>query len=141
MRGMIVLLAAGCSSSTAEVGGGLEIRTSGLAYEVGAPIDIRIVNNTGDMVYVAHCNFRVSLLIEQRSAGAWQPYLQVNATACQDMGPLGERGIEAGATVMDTFKIEQAGEFRGKLYGRRVSDDFGSIVSVSHPFMVRYPPD
>ena len=42
---------------------------------------------------------------------------------------------------MDTFQIEQAGEFRGKLYGRRASDDFGSIVSVSHPFMVRYPPD
>lgn len=141
MRGMIVLLAAGCSSSTAEVEGGVEILTSGLAYDVGAPIDTRIVNNTGDVVYVAHCNFRISLLIEQRSAGTWQPYLQVNAPACQDMGPMGERGIDAGATVMDTFQIEQAGEFRVKLYGRRASDDFGSIVSVSHPFMVRYPPD
>jgi hypothetical protein len=141
MRGMIVLLMAGCTSSTAEVGGGVEILTSALVYEVGAPIDTRIVNNTGDIVYVAQCNYRISLLIEQRSAGAWQPYLQVNATACRDMGPTGERGIDAGATVMDTFQIDEPGEFRIKLYGRRAGDDFGSIASVSHPFMVRYPPD
>jgi hypothetical protein len=137
---MIVLLAAGCSSST-EVGSGVEILTTRLAYDVGAPIDTRIVNNTADIVYVAHCSFRISLLIEQRSAGAWQPYLQVNAAACQDMSPMGERGIDAGATVSDTFQIDQAGEFRVKVYGRRASNDFGSIESVSHPFIVRYPPD
>ena len=141
LRGMIVMLVAGCSSGIAEVGDGLEVRTARRAYDVGAPIDIRIVNNTGDIVYVAHCSYRVSLLIEQRDTNTWRPYLQVNATACQDMGPMGDLGIDAGATVVETFRIEQAGEFRVRLYGRRASDDFGSIASVSHAFMVRYPPD
>ena len=147
MMAVPALLVLGCSSST-DVGVDLESNTTGLevstartAYNAGDPIDTRIVNHTGEVIFVAHCNFRISLLVERRSHDTWEPYIQVNGAACTGLHPAGDRSIDPGAAVAETFQIDAAGEFRIKLYGRRASEDFGSTVSVSPRFTVSYPPD
>lgn len=140
IRGMVVLVAVGCSSST-EVDGELEVRTQQTEYEVGAAVETRIVNHTREVIYVAHCNDRVSLLLERRTGDTWEHHLQVNGPFCLTIYPMGELGIDPGADVTETISIEEGGEFRFVLHGRRASQDFGSVVSVSRPFTMRYAPD
>lgn len=135
-----LLLAVGCSSST-DVAGELEIRTSQTTYAIGAPIETRIVNHTRQVIHVAHCNHRISLLLERRTAGVWASDRQVNGPLCLAIHPMGEVPIGSGAHATEIIDIDEAGEYRLVLYGRRASEDFGSLVSVSRPFTVSLPPD
>lgn len=143
MRTVRVLLAAfvvGCTTGTG-VEDGVEVGTSADTYFVGAPIVVRLVNHTDRAIYVAHCNHRVSLLLQRRAAGEWQHHLQVNGPLCIAIYPSGETRIDADEEVVETFTIDESGEFRVLLYVRRAHEDFGALVVTSRPFTIRYPPD
>jgi len=115
----------------------IEVRTSASAYEVGATVGARVVNHTGEDVYVSHCNHRVSLLLQRRAADGWVHDRQVNGPVCQAIHPMGELAIAPGRDVTETLQIDEAGEFRLQVHVRRAHEDFGSLVATSPSFTVR----
>lgn len=137
---LTALLVAGCASISGTEGG-LEVRTSEAAYHVGAPIQARVLNRTDGTVYVAHCNNRVTIGIERRAADSWEQYGQSNGPVCIAIYPMGEVAIDEGDELSETLQIDEAGEYRLRVGGRRAHEDFGSDVAFSPPFTVRYPPD
>lgn len=145
-RGVIVAFFATCTglagcTSAVDVSTELQVRTARSEYYVGAPIEVRIENGTDEGVHVAHCNHRVSLMVQRRVGAEWENYRQTNGPLCLTIYPMGELHIEAGADLTETLQIDEAGEFRLQLGARRSHEDFGSTVVYSAAFRVRYPPD
>jgi hypothetical protein len=134
------LLLAACSSPLAPRDG-IELRTSRAAYAPWDTILISITNRSSDAIYVAHCNFRLSLMLEKRTDDVWTGHRQVNGPLCQAVYPMGETAIAPGAPVTESLLVEESGHFRLTTYVRRAAEDFGSLLIVSRPFIVSFPPD
>ena len=134
---MLVALLAGCTSAT-DSPPELRLRTTQSEYAPTAVIQVHIENHTTDAMYVSHCNDRVSLLVQRRAGDAWVNH---SGAACLAIYPMGERRIDAGASVQETLAIAEPGDYRLQLHARRGHEDFGSTVVYSGAFKVRYPPD
>lgn len=130
----------GCTGVTA-VDGDLNVRTSRTSYHVGEDITVTVENRGRSAVYVAHCNHRISLIVERRDGEVWTDQLQVNGPACVSIYPTGDTAIAAGTKLTETFRLEQSGQYRIRLYAREAHEDFGSATATSPPFVVAWPPD
>jgi hypothetical protein len=85
----------------------------------GAAIQVHVDNDMDEDVYVAHCNQRVTMMLQRR---------------VRDV-------IASGTQLTETLQIDEAGDYRLQLHARLAHEDFGSTVVVSGSFRVRYPPD
>jgi hypothetical protein len=130
---------AGCSSPVG-VEPELELRTARTEYMPGAAIQVHVDNDMDEDVYVAHCNQRVTMMLQRRVRDAWENYRQTNAP-CLAIYPMGELLIASGTQLTETLQIDEAGDYRLQLHARLAHEDFGSTIVVSGSFRVRYPPD
>jgi hypothetical protein len=131
----LLILLGGCRLPTRDESE-LEIHTTGSAFAPGQAIAVRVVNPTRDIIGVAHCDQRVALLVERRAEAVWSLYRQTNVHLCQPGRPHGEIFIAPGTEHADTVRIQDAGEYRLALYGRRRHEDFGSMYVISRRFTV-----
>jgi hypothetical protein len=136
-----VLLLLACNPELTGPRHTLEVRTDRATYAPWDTVAVEITNGAAEAMYVAHCNHRISLLLERRQAGAWTHFRQVNGPLCQAIHPMGDSAIVRGTTVAESVVVGESGEFRLTLWARRASEDFGSVFAASPPFSVAFPPD
>lgn len=123
------------------VDGDLTLRTSRTHYRVGDDVTATLDNRGRGVVYVAHCNHRLTMMVERRDGEAWTDYRQVNGPACLSIHPAGDTAIAAGKQLTETFRLEQSGQYRLSVHVREAHEDFGSRTVTSSPFVVAWPPD
>jgi hypothetical protein len=136
----MALLLAACSSPTSPRDE-IELRTSRSEYAPWDTIHVSIVNRSSAAIYLAHCNHRLSLMLERRTADTWVEHRQINGPYCQAIYPMGDSAIVPGTPVTESLLLEETGQYRLATLARRAHEDFGSLRVVSRPFTVSFPPD
>jgi hypothetical protein len=130
LRLILVLLLAGCLDSLPSDPSdpGVEVMTDREQYAVEESIRVTIRNASGRSVFLSHCDFRLSMLIERRRGGEWVEEVGINGPICPAAFPSGSVSLAPEERTSEGLTVERAGDYRLKI---EVSADGSALGVVS----------
>ena len=134
----LMLLLAGCmnNSPTSLFDARVEVTTDKDEYAIGDSVLVTIRNNSDRSIFLHHCDWRLSMLIERRIGSEWVEEMGIRGPICPAILPSGRVAVASGGSESESVVVEQAGDYRLRMKAEAEDPAAGVLSLASNTFRV-----